>query len=185
MSRNMQSVKDVWLSVYVVCYRCSSRIGLDNAEAEICATEFAEQIFLFDDISERNALLLPENRGLLQRRATCFALNWRTRQERRYLHEIPFSHLPEAPAPRAADSQDPCMLALNCYVRDVLRQAVATLPPKQAQCAYRAWFKQESASEIAVFCETTPDAVRKNLQYAREKLPHILKQLGVHSEDFF
>lgn len=183
ISTEAKSTEDAWRHVYRVCHRHSLCHSLGVVEAELCATEFAEQIVLLLDTSERNALLAAENFGLLCRRSACFVLNWKKRVERRQHHEVCFSDLPEVTIGCLSESTDLFVYATSAHILEVLRQAVACMPPKQRECALHCWFEQETATETAAFLKMTPDAVRKNVQRAKEKMPEVLKQMGIEMKE--
>ncbi len=177
------SKQDLWKYVYTLCHRCSLHHSSDSAQADICAVEFAEQILLLRQPAERDALVAPENHGLLYRQAAFFVLNRRQGEDRRHLHEQSLSGVPESVLSSLEPSLDLCTQVHNSSLRGVLLQAVVNLPARQRQCAYRCWFKQETDTEAAFLLNMTPAAVRKNLQYARAKMPVILKRMGVDLKD--
>jgi len=176
-------IGNTWNLVYTVCHRYSLSYRLDSVDADICSVEFAENILVFLAPTERDSLLAPKNRGLLHRRATCFVLNWRKHGEFHRLNGASISDLDEIAFSLSSESLDLCAQTYNNYRRDVLHQAIAKLPLKQQQCVVRYWFEQETDRKIALVLVMTPSAVRKNLQRAREKLPEILKQMGVTEGD--
>ncbi len=174
--RNQEAVQK--LLFRTVSASCGRHL-YDAFSREECALEFVEYILLFLDQEKRNVLLADENEKLLRRVAFCFVLNWKKKAVLRQSRLLCFTDLPAYKLSKLASSATELLAEiLNGFSADLLRSHLSKLPAKQRYCAVRRWLEDRSIEEIADELKLSPMAVRKNLQYARDKLRDALREMG-------
>lgn len=111
---------------------------------------------------------------------------WRDRQPggRHAVPETPFADASEAPEPSPAapfpspsDAGSPLDHAVHQERREVLRQAIGELAPKQRQCMELRVFQERSMEEIAAALRISPETVKAHLFQARQRLWNKLHHL--------
>jgi hypothetical protein len=153
--------------------------SFNPGDSEECILEFTEYILLFLNEEKRSLLLADENEGLLHRVAACFVLNRVRKARLRQSHSVCFSDLPESDLCALASSGVELFTqTLVASTIETLHDKILQLPSKQRYCAFWHWLEEKSINDIASDLGSTPAAVRKNLQYARDSIRKSLEELG-------
>ena len=147
----------VWRTVY--------RLLGNRADAEDC---FQETFLAAVQVWRREPVDYPH--ALLQRLATTRALDRLRRRYRRAAHEareVEWNDL-------STDDRQPYELAGSAELSDRLREALAVIPPKQAQAFCLFYLDGWDYQQIANHLEATVNAVGVLLHRARHRLRELL-----------
>ena len=147
-------------------WRTVSRLVGDRADAEEC---FQEAFVSALELSAREPLTSP--RALLLRMATARAMDRLRQRYRRRKREAPDADLEYVPSPQTTAHEH----AVASELSQRLREALATLPPKQSEafclCCLEGWSYQEAAAHLEVSSQNVGVMVHR----ARAKLKDLLE----------